>query len=256
MTSTAAIHDVVGSLPSVSLETTLAEAALQTRVDRKYVVDAGALAGVLQRCDGGLAVLDIDGVRHFGYESIYFDTPDLDLFRATALERPRRTKVRTRLYLDSGLTVLEVKARDARGVTAKDRVDHPAASRDTLTRAARAFVDERIVLPGGSSRLAPVLTTRYRRATLLDPVHGARITVDEDLRCIGVDGRALRLRDGDVVVETKSAGPPSMIDRALWRAGRRPVSISKFGVGVAGLDPTLPSARWRRTMRRHFDLVA
>jgi hypothetical protein len=252
----ATLHDVVASLDAVSLEATNDAAALQTRVDRKYVIDAEVLAGVIDVCGSRLSVLAIDGLRRFGYESTYFDTTALDLFRATALERPQRIKVRTRTYLDAGVHMLEVKTRNSRGVTVKERLALAEIGGWQLTGDAGAFVDEHAVLPGGSRGLVPVLTTRYQRSTLVDGSDGARVTIDETLRCIGVDGRVLALRDDDVVLETKTSGRPSTIDRALWRAGRRPVSISKFGVGLAGLDPTLPSARWRRTMRRHFDLVA
>ena len=59
----------------------------------------------------GLRALEIDGLRQFGYTSTYLDTDELDSFRATAHKRARRGKVRTRRYLDSGLSFLEVKTR-------------------------------------------------------------------------------------------------------------------------------------------------
>ena len=53
-----------------------------------------------------------------------------------------------------------------------------------------------------------------------------------------------------LVVETKSAGPTTALDRALWAQGARPVSISKYAVGMALLDPTLPAHKWTRVLRR------
>ena len=38
----------------------------------------------------------------------------------------------------------------------------------------------------------------------------------------------------------------------LWAAGNRPVTISKFGVGMAALHPQLPANKWNRTLRRYF----
>lgn len=43
------------------------------------------------------------------------------------------------------------------------------------------------------------------------------------------------------------------MDRLLWRQGIRPARISKYCVGLAALDPTLPANRWNRTLRRYFD---
>ncbi|MEO8697895.1 MAG: molecular chaperone, partial [Acidimicrobiales bacterium] len=55
-----------------------------------------------------------------------------------------------------------------------------------------------------------------------------------------------------LLVETKSTGAPTVADRVLWAAGERPVPISKFGVGMAALNPGLPANKWNRTLRRYF----
>ncbi|HWS57738.1 MAG TPA: VTC domain-containing protein, partial [Actinotalea sp.] len=92
------------------------------------------------------------------------------------------------------------------------------------------------------------LTTRYRRTTVVDRTVPMRMTVDAKLVCessAGVVGL-----DGLVVLETKSAGRPTPADRWLWAAGHRPVSISKYCVGLAALDPGLPANRWTRTLAR------
>lgn len=57
---------------------------------------------------------------------------------------------------------------------------------------------------------------------------------------------------GYLVVESKSAGPATPVDRLLWRNGIRPARISKYCVGLAALDPALPANRWNRTLRRYF----
>lgn len=58
---------------------------------------------------------------------------------------------------------------------------------------------------------------------------------------------------GLALVETKTAGPPCAVDRALWRLGYRPVTISKYCTGLAALAPELPANKWNRVLRRHFD---
>jgi hypothetical protein len=58
--------------------------------------------------------------------------------------------------------------------------------------------------------------------------------------------------DGIVVLESKTAGPQSQIDRTLRRLGWRPLSLSKYCVGMAVLDPGLPANRWNRELRTHF----
>lgn len=74
-------------LPVVSLDEIQAEASLQTRIDRKYLLTAEALEAVIAACAESLRILDIAGERSFGYRSTYFDTPDLAAYRAAATGR-------------------------------------------------------------------------------------------------------------------------------------------------------------------------
>jgi hypothetical protein len=255
----------LAGLRQVSLDELVAQAALQTRIDRKYVLrvpEARAVLTLLTEREPGVQVLDVDGRRGFAYESVYFDTPDLTSFHLAALRRRRRFKVRTRTYLDSGETWLEVKTRAARGATVKTRVPHPASGRRRLGEGAgfvAATLDAASIPGAGDLRLAAGLTTRYRRSTLLLPptrpgAPAARATLDTDLAWL-LDEDACRPRvaavPGLVVVETKTGSTPSCLDHLLWRGGHRPQRISKYGTGLAVLRPDLPGAPWRRTVRRH-----
>lgn len=109
--------------------------------------------------------------------------------------------------------------------------------------------------PAGSAlvpALVPSLVTDYRRATLLDAVAGSRLTIDVDLRFYAGHGADTRVRSETVVIETKSAAGPGRVDTVLRRLGVRPVSVSKYCVGIALLHPELPANPWNRLLRRHF----
>ena len=56
-------------------------------------------------------------------------------------------------------------------------------------------------------------------------------------------------RPGLAIVETKGGSTPSAMDRLLWARGHRPVSISKYGVGVAALHD-VPRLKWHRVLAR------
>jgi hypothetical protein len=247
----AALDAVTARLDAATLADTLALAELQTRFDRKYVLTAREFHQLQVDLHDRMEVLDIDGRRCFRYESVYFDTPQLSSYFATARDRRHRFKVRTRAYLDSRACAFEVKTTGGRGETAKERIEHPFDERDRITDDAWRFVAARVPELDGGGSLTPVLTTRYRRATLVDRRARARVTCDAGLECVGTDGRTVTL-DGFVLVETKSTGAPTVADRLLWAAGRRPVTISKFGVGMAALDPRLPANKWNRALRRYF----
>ncbi len=233
-------------LASCSLGQLEQVAALQTRRDRKYVIDGDLLAALLEWQQEHSLILTIDRRRAFDYSSVYFDTPDLGLFRAAAHGRRQRYKVRSRLYENAGSCVLEVKRKGFRGRTEKSRIEYRPADRAELTADGRNFIDRTVNRAGSGQRLGPVLTTAYRRSTLVDPKSGTRLTIDADLRCVDNRGATAAL-DG-IVVETKSVGPPTPSDRWLWANGARPMKISKFCTGLAALHHELPSNRWHRAM--------
>ncbi|WP_353807529.1 polyphosphate polymerase domain-containing protein [Agromyces sp. SYSU T00194] len=257
---TAATRATAGALRPISLDELNAAAALQTRVDRKYVLGRDRLGEVLTGLDRDTRVLEIDGERRSRYESVYFDTPELTSYLLAARGRRRRFKIRTRHYVDVGTSFLEVKTRGGRSLTVKDRIEYDGVDTETLSPegaayAASVFAEVGIDAPGRP--FAPVLTTAYRRTTLLLADGASRATVDVDLAWIDHGGhehfaRRLELPDA-VIVETKSAGQASELDRLLWARGHRPTSISKFGTGLAALRPGLPRNKWSRVLRHHFD---
>ena len=253
----------VDALRPVTLAELTERAALMSRTDRKYLVPSSLvdhLVGSLaDKAADAVQVLQIGERREFGYRSTYLDTPNLDCYRAAATGRRRRSKVRVRTYLDTGVSYLEVKTRGVRGVAVKERLLRDGAtvtSEPALTAAELAFVAERLTQGIDRTRAAaplhPTLITTYRRTTLLDAVDGARVTLDTGLswtlprsepahRWTGLDDL--------VVVETKTDSRPGRADRILWAAGIRPVRLSKYATGIALIRP-LAGNRWHRTTAR------
>jgi len=230
-------------------------AELQTRVDRKYFVPADLFRRLISELADELMVLDIDGRRSFGYESFYFDTPQLSTYRAHLQRRRQRFKARTRTYTDSGLCMFEVKLTGARGETVKQRVPHPADQRAELTDEALAHLGTTLCqayhqdLPAG---LRPTLVTTYRRTTFVSRTGEARLTCDVGLVCGDVD-HEVRDTGTHVLVESKSSGRGSAPDRILRDLGVRPAKVSKYCVAVAALHPELPSNPWHQTLQRYFE---
>ena len=240
---------VIDDLPPVDLDELVEAAALLTRTDRKYLVAADDLGTVLGDLDD-LRVLDIDHRRSFRYESSYFDTDALASYLGAARRRPNRFKVRTRTYLDAEQCMLEVKVRSGRGETVKHRQSHAIDLRYRLTDEGRTFVAACITGEADVAALDRTLTTAYQRSTLL--VGGRdRVTIDTGVSWDSPLGSRTSL-DGIVLVETKTAGAPCFVDRALWRRGIRPARFSKYCTGLAALHRDLPANKWHRVLRDRF----
>ncbi|MBP1136010.1 hypothetical protein JOE31_002242 [Arthrobacter sp. PvP023] len=254
--SQAVIPGTLRLLPSVGLDELNAEAALQTRVDRKYVVPEAQAQELLASFEADVRVLEMDGCRCFAYDSVYFDTAELDSYLLAAHGRRRRYKVRTRTYLDSAVSFLEVKTEGAREATVKERIPYELTDRARLTAEGLEYVRETLTAAVGAvpdGPLGPVLETRYHRTTLYLPESGSRATIDTDVTWQRPGGQPWVL-DGAVILETKSGSTAGPLDRHLWAHGVRPSRISKFATGLAALCPELPANRWNRTLRRTLTL--
>jgi hypothetical protein len=240
-------------LDTISLAELQAEAAFLTRQDRKYLLPVEYAEEFFAGLDREARVLEIEGDRRFEYLTPYFDDAHSSAYLRAARRRPNRFKVRTRLYLESGLCMLEVKVRDSRGLTVKHRIDHDALHLTHLAGNEQEWLAQFPQVAPYAGELRHCITTRYRRTTLVLPHGAGRATIDSDLRFIRPDG-AEETIPNHLIVETKGPGKPTSIDRVLWRHGIRPTSISKFTTGLGLLMPSLPSNRWHRVLERLREL--
>ncbi|MFD8074396.1 polyphosphate polymerase domain-containing protein [Streptomyces sp. NPDC059718] len=235
-----------------------AAAALQHRVDRKYLLPALSARCLVAALAPTHHVLDVGGRRTTGYRSTYFDTAGLGAWYAHVQGRRRRWKVRTRLYVEDGLCRVEVKTKDGRGATVKHARTLAAREYGLIGAGAAAFVDEVLGaagVPVRSGLLSPAGEIRYVRAALADLAAGSRVTLDGRLTCHR--GRATAaLNHGFVLVETKGGPRPGTADRLLMGLGVRPLPLSKYVVGQALLVPGLPGNDVRRLVRHCFHAPA
>jgi hypothetical protein len=251
--ASAVVAGSVAGLPAASLAEVIERSALQARIDHKYLVPLERFAELAARLPDTYAVLEIDQLRGFAYESVYFDTPDLLTYRQHLQGRRRRYKVRTRAYLDSGDCTFEVKLKGRREQTIKARLPYPVADRAHINPQAHAFLADQLREAYGqpAPQLAANVTTAYRRTTLVDLQRGTRLTVDVDLTCSGGGKVAVGL-SRHVLVETKRHGPHGDADIALRSLGLRPIEMSKYCVAVALLHPGIRRNPWHRTLQRYF----
>lgn len=250
------VRDAVSALPGIGLERINAKAELQDRVDTKFIAKPEVLTALIGELDAQLEVLDIAGRRSFSYDSIYFDTPQLRTYREHLQGRRRRFKIRTRTYIDSDFTVLEIKTKGLRGRTEKVRISH-AADPQELDTTGRQFSTEILQQYGIRdaaacvAQLRPTVRTAYRRITLVGRYRPFRLTCDAVLGCADERAGVLTL-DDRVLIEAKTAGDRDPVIGQLRRLGVRPVKMSKYCAGIGMLKSQVPSNPWRPVIKRHL----
>jgi hypothetical protein len=119
--------------------------------------------------------------------------------------------------------------------TVKRQRPYEHAQHGTITPAARRFVEEtlgELADEEAPADLAPSLITTYQRLTLSAHEGGERATLDLAVGLRAMYGREVELRDGVVLVETKTGDGQSRLDDELGEAGCQAMSISKYRLGV------------------------
>jgi hypothetical protein len=221
-----------------------------SRVDRKYLLPESAVEALLEVDPNSWELDRVNGFSSQRYETLYFDTPELQFFHAARGKHPLRSKVRLRHYVETGDRFLEAKRRNARGLTTKVRTPWHGS----LDAHAEFLEDSLGTLAPTVEALEPVALTSYDRVAYQLGDLG-RMTTDKSLRfgshagvshCL-VDPLSRADSTELVIVETKSVDQSATpIDRILWDLGFRPRSLSKYALAIASVHPEIPLNRWAR----------
>ena len=215
------------TMPAVTLDQ-MKGIRLMNRIDTKYVLPQRLLAPLLEQAAmNGYRIQQIDGARACRYDTLYYDTPSREMYRLHHDRRLVRQKIRTRTYVESGSTFLEIKNKTNKGRTRKKRVAMP---REAFGR----FTDD----------AAASLLCR-------DAGMSERVTIDTDLRFENPRSGRRASIEGMVIVELKQdATKCSVIGGIMSRMGIRPLPVSKYCIGTVLTDPSVKANRFKPKLRR------
>ncbi|MFM2135844.1 MAG: hypothetical protein RL021_1244 [Bacteroidota bacterium] len=218
---------------------------LLNRVDTKFMFNARHLPSVLEGMKEHYYVLDIAGKRFSHYETLYFDTERFDLYLLHHNGKTNRYKFRSRRYVESDLFYFEVKFKNNKGRTIKERIKRPEIVHE-ITGKSEELV--RSASPVDPSVLRPRLWVNYVRITFVNKLSQERLTIDTGLHFIE-DGRKVDY-NGLVIAEVKQG---SGLDKSPFMTlmkskGIRENSISKYCLGVISLHPEIKKNRFKPTI--------
>jgi len=236
-----AINDLLKKFDSISLSET-DNVKLMDRTDVKFILSVTQLGPIVNALSDHYNILTINGLRIFSYRTDYYDTPGLSMFCDHHNGKLNRFKVRQREYLESNLSFLEVKFRSNKGRVIKDRIESAYSDQESFI----GFVHKHT--PYDPEALNLTLINRFSRFTLVDKVLRERVTVDFNLTFTdNVHNMKLgRL----VIIEVKQnlADRQSAIFKVLKKHAIRPVSISKYCLGISILNKNAKFNNFKKTI--------
>lgn len=151
---------------------------LMNRTDTKYIFNTGLLPEILLKLTDHYFSLEIEGVRNSKYETVYYDTDDLMFFHQHRCGKANRNKIRLRTYLESNLHFLEIKLKNNKNRTIKDRIKRKEQT-VVLNNKSEEFIAKKTRLQ--KDELSPKLWANYSRITLVNKNIPERLTIDTNL---------------------------------------------------------------------------
>ncbi len=238
---------VLPHFEAVSLEE-IERASLMRRKDSKYIFSVRHLPLLLEKALQDYRILEIENKRTHNYHTFYFDTPGMDMYHMHHRGIVNRYKVRFRKYESSNSLFLEVKEKDAKGVTIKNRMQTSKGEAAILS-AEEEFLS--VFTPSLHKNMIPVLENNFNRITLVNADQTERITLDYQLwfsscftdQTIEIPGISI----AEIKYENRLAGSP--FHAALRSQRIVPKRFSKYCTGMAMLNPGLKQNLFKEKVR-------
>lgn len=222
------------------------EVALQNRLDTKYVLTVRQLYEALTSLTEPYRVLDIGGIRLNQYRTLYFDTADFALYLRHHAGGRNRYKVRSRKYLDTSQSFLEVKRKTDQNRTIKNRIQTPGLVTH-FTPITSNFVEAHF--PHNPQWLEPKLWNNFFRITLVSKHRQERLTLDLNLQFCN-DRHTVTL-PGIAVAEVKQIEVNHNSDfiRQMRAMNIHPTGFSKYCIGVSMLYQNVKHNNFKPKLR-------
>ena len=222
---------IIQEFKPVSLEE-MDQLALMNRTDTKYFFHESKLDEILVSVMNNYKILEINSCRIMPYSSLYFDTPDFNLYLWHHNGRANRYKVRLRDYLISDKSFFEIKHKTNHDRTKKKRIEVPFKNGEIAVDAKKLLHKYPAI---SEMVLVPKLTNKFHRITLAGFKSQERVTIDTNLTFLS-DGKEITFH-GIVIAEIKKSGGigDSPFAQALRKAWIFPGGFSKYCIGVASL---------------------
>lgn len=235
------IDSILGKFEPISLKE-MDAVKLLNRTDTKYVIHVNDLPKILKEIEEDYFILTIDKRNLFKYESLYFDTADSKMFIAHHNGKLNRYKIRKREYVDSNLNFIEIKFKNNKGRTIKERIRNDKITH-SLTPIEKDFVTNNC--PYLPDYLEGKLYTIFNRFTLVSKTMQERVTIDLDLSF--KDDKYEKGLPFLSIIEVKQSrlGKNSKLTDVLRKNKVLPGSFSKYCFGTALLKENVKTNNFK-----------
>jgi len=231
MSSGTDFQEILDRFEGISLEE-VSKASLMRRKDKKYLFSYVHLSELLTLVRKDYRVLEIDEMYHKHHRGL-----------------ANRHKVRIRRYGSGTLHFLEVKKKNAKGITTKKRVKTSSMEHAVLLKEDEFLAS---CSPYAGSGIDSAMENEFRRITLVSHSQTERVTLDYSLHFSSKESKEELVLPGIAIAEIKYenqlSGSP--LHAALRTLRIKPSRFSKYAIGMALLHSGLKQNRFKSKVRK------
>ncbi len=224
------LDETLNKFETISLEE-MNNVALLKRVETKFIMNMKEFLKVLNQLQKYYKILSINENRINKYKTMYYDTPNFSLFRAHHNGELNRYKIRNRTYQDSNLSYMEIKFKDNKDRTIKDRIK----TKENLNLDDKSSNFVKNYSTYEPQNLIPALINSYTRITLVSKKDIERLTIDIDLKFSEINSQNSVELNKIVIAEIKQDkfSYKSKFIEIMHKNSIRSTSFSKYCVGLS-----------------------
>lgn len=250
--------DILTNYQPITLEE-MSGIRLMNRTDTKFVTNIATLRKLLKLAVWQYRAQEIEGKRQARYYTMYFDTPDMQMYTCHHSGHANRQKLRIRSYVDSGLNFLEVKTKNNHKRTRKKRTtmfdfdplaparDIAFDSHDNNFKEYDSFLRENLWYKPEIMKEA--IENRFNRITLVNNNKTERLTIDTDLCFHNIHtGNDCSLPELAIIELKRDGLVPSPILSLLNELRIKPLGFSKYCIGTALTNPDIRQNRFKQRL--------
>lgn len=237
------INNLLQSFEPITLEE-MDNVKLMNRFDTRYSFSINSLPVFIEMMKDSYRILEVNGFRISRYESFYFDTKDFNLYFNHHRGKLNRYKLRFRSYVESNIHFFEIKFKNNKGKTIKNRIEHPRIETN-ISGPVKEFLQEHSSID--PKNLEHKLRTDFSRMTFVNRFRPERVTIDIDLSFS--NGNEKRSMQNLVIAEVKQEKPfVSAFVRMMKDHHIRQGGLSKYCFGVMEIFAQQRSNNFKRQL--------
>lgn len=239
------LKSILAEFDCVSLEE-INEVKLMNRIDRKYWFHVTRLHEFLESTLPYYNILEINGERLFEYRTSYFDTVHDNMYLAHHNQKLNRYKIRRRKYLVSDVCYFEIKLKNNKRRTVKNRIQ--------IDEYGTGFTEKEFLFLSANTNfenqeMRAALENQFHRLTLINKEKKDRCTIDLMPAFWNEKGK---IRFENLVIFELKRGQSlksSPMISLLRKMKIRQRGLSKYCTGRAMLEPELKQNAFKPRLR-------